>query len=68
MDVHRDLKDYQGRGAQDVHLDFHIDITVQCCFTSTEAIRTIRDGHIDFQTALGSDILQFNVALRPQRP
>ena len=22
-DVHRDRKDYQGRGAQDGHLDFH---------------------------------------------
>ena len=49
--VHRDDKDYQGRGAQDGHLDFHTApelrpelVQVQCCFTSTETIRTTRDG------------------------
>ena len=26
---------------------------VQCCFTSTETIRTIRDAHLDFHTAPG---------------
>ena len=52
--------------------------SVQCCFTSTETVRTIRDGieprtaTSDFHTApelcpciTGS---RFNVALRPQRP
>ena len=34
LHVHRDR-------AQDGHLDFH---TVQCCFTSTETVGTIRDG------------------------
>ena len=24
----------------------------ECCFTSTETIRTIRDGHLDFHAAL----------------
>ena len=39
-----------GRGAQDVHLDFHtqllssdsLTVQGQCCFTSTETIRTIQ--------------------------
>ena len=49
--VHGDSTDYHlGRGAQGTHLVFH---TVQCCFTSTELMRTIRDGgaqdvHLDF--------------------
>ena len=34
--------DYRGRGAQDGHLDFHT-VQIQCCFTSTETVRTIRD-------------------------
>ena len=45
--------------AQDGHLDFHTAperFLYQCCFTSTETIRLIRDGeaqdgHLDFHTA-----------------
>ena len=44
----RDHKDCKERGAQDGHLDFHTApvclVQVQCCFTSTETTRTIRDG------------------------
>ena len=67
-------------------------IQVQCCFTSTETIRTSMDaeprtatstfthllnseihttssdGHSTFTQLLSSEILQFSVALRPQRP
>ena len=39
--VHRGHKDYQGRGAQDSHLDFH---TAPELWTSTETTRLIRDG------------------------
>ena len=39
----RNHKAYQGRGAQDGHLDFHTDL-VQRCFTSTETT-----SHLDFQ-------------------
>ena len=48
--VHRDHKDYWGLGAQDVHLDFHTtpelcsSSQVQCCFASTDTIRTVSDG------------------------
>ena len=35
---------------------------VQCCLTSTETTRLIRDGHLDFHTAL-----MFSVALRQQK-
>ena len=57
---HRDRTDYQGCGALDGHLDFH---TVQCCFTSTETIRTIRDGEprtatSTFTQLLSSEIVQ----------
>ena len=61
--VHRDHKD-SGRVSQRTvtSTDFHttpdfrllyIIVQVQCCFTSTETIRTIRDGdrHLDFDTA-----------------
>ena len=56
-----------GRGAQDVHLDFHTapdlcqeGVSFQCCFTSTENVRTIRDGEprtatSTFTLALSSD-------------
>ena len=48
--------------------------SVQCCFTSTETVRTIRDGEprdglLDFHTPpeqLFISTLKFNVALRPQ--
>ena len=45
---------------------------VQCCFTSTETVRTIRDGEPRTATSiftqlLSSEILHFNVALRPQK-
>ena len=49
-------------------------VQVQCCFTSTETIlRTIWDREPRTATSiftqfLSSEILQFNVALRPQRP
>ena len=49
--VHRDCTDYYGRGTKDVHLHFHtvlssdsLSVQVQCCFTSTETVRTITDG------------------------
>ena len=48
--VHRDDKDYWGRGAQGVHLDLHTapelcsSSQVQCCFASTDTIRTVSDG------------------------
>ena len=43
--VHRDHTDYSERGA---HLDFHTapelsTAPVQCCFMSTETIKTVRD-------------------------
>ena len=48
-------------------------VRAQCCFTSTETVRTVRDwgaqdGHLDFHTAPELWGLQFNVSLRPQRP
>ena len=47
--------------------------TVQCCFTSTETVRTVRDREPrtatwTFTQLQCSEILQFTVALRPQRP
>ena len=39
--VHRDHKDYLGRGAQDGHLDCH---TAPELWTSTETTRLVRDG------------------------
>ena len=51
--VHRDHKDCYGRGPQDNHPDLHTAPElcakvpfrlVQCCFTSTETMGTIRDG------------------------
>ena len=47
--------------------------SVLCCFTSTESVRTIRDGEPRTSTStftlhLSSEILQFNVALSQQRP
>ena len=48
-------------------------VQVQCCFTSPETIRTIRDGEprtatSTFTQLLSSELVQFNVALRPLRP
>ena len=50
-------------------------VQVQCCFTSTETIRSIRDGwaqdgHADFHTApeLWIVVVGISVALRPQKP
>ena len=49
--VHRDHKDYEGRGAQDGHLDFHVARSLNCgllllswCFTSTETVRRMEAG------------------------
>ena len=44
-----------------------------CCFTSTETVRTIRDGEprtatSTFTQLLRPDLFAFSVALRPQRP
>ena len=44
----RPQRSYGLLGAQDVHLDFHTApelcrVCVQCCFTSTETVGTIRD-------------------------
>ena len=46
---------------------------VQCRFTSSETVRTIRDGETRTSTStltqlLSSEEFEFNVALRPQRP
>ena len=44
---------------------------VQCCFTYTETIRTVRDGEPRTSTSTFTQLLspfKFNVALRPQRP
>ena len=46
---------------------------VQCCFTSIETVRSMRDGEprtatSTFTQLLSSEILQFSVALRPERP
>ena len=61
--VHRNHKDYQGRGAQDGHMDFHTAPSelceggwlVECRFTSTETVGLLgtgaQDGHLDFHTA-----------------
>ena len=70
-----------GTGAQDGHLDFHTvpelcDTTVQCCFTSTETVRTIKDGESRTATSTFTQFLNSerrvpsssNVALRPQKP
>ena len=47
--VNRDHRDYYGHGAQGDHLDLHTApelcnwrVQTQCCFKSTETIRTIR--------------------------
>ena len=73
--VNSNHKDYWGRGAQNGHLDFHTApefcVTkdqVQCCFTSTETIRTIRDGEprtatSTFTQLLSSDIEQVQCCL-----
>ena len=50
--IHRDHKDYKGQEGQDGHLDLHTtselwsrcSSPIHCCFTSTETMRTIRDG------------------------
>ena len=45
--------------------------SVQCCFTSTETTRTIRDGEPRMATSTFTQPLsssQFNATLRPQRP
>ena len=45
---------------------------VQCCFTSTETVRTIRNKESRTSTSSLTQLLssefEFNVALRPQRP
>ena len=47
-------------------------IPVQCCFTSTETVGAIGDGEPRTSTSTFTQLLsseiQFNVALRPQRP
>ena len=54
--------------------EFELKTTqVQCCFTSIETIRTIRDGEprpatSTFTQLLTSETVQFSVALCPQRP
>ena len=44
----RDRTNYEGRWTQDGHFHFHtapeLCLHLQCCFTSTEAVRTINDG------------------------
>ena len=62
--VHRDRTDYQGR-------PLHFHTAPECCFTSTEIVRTIRDGEPRTATSTftASELcLKFNVALHPQRP
>ena len=58
--VHRDHKDYyrdgEPRTATSTSTQLLSSVHVQCCFTSTETIRTVRergaqDGHLDFHTA-----------------
>ena len=62
--TYRDHNDYEGRAAQDGHLDFHtapelwMDCSfVQCCFTSTETIRTIGDGEPRTATSTFTQLL-----------
>ena len=48
-------------------------VQVQCCFTSTETVRVIREAGprkatSTFMQLLNSDQFKFNVDLRPQRP
>ena len=68
--VHGGHKDYQGRGAQDGHLDFHtvlsseVVLFVQCCFTFTETIRTIRDGEPRMSTSHFHTARELRVAPR----
>ena len=48
--VHRDHNNYKGRGAQDVHLDFHTAPELWQSFLNmvhTEIIRLIRDGEME---------------------
>ena len=64
------------RHVSDLLLTYRMSyVQVQCCFTFTETIRTIRDGEPrtatwTFTQLLFSDPVpeQFNAALRPQRP
>ena len=58
--VYRDRRDWeprtatstftQPRGSDTTFTQLLISETVKCCFTSTETIRTTRDGHLDFHT------------------
>ena len=42
---------------------------VQCCFTSTVTVRSVRDGEPRASTSAFTQLLEcFRVALRPQRP
>ena len=48
-----------------------ISFSFQCCFTSTEIVRTVRDGEPRTATSIFTQLLnsdgdKFNVALRPQ--
>ena len=65
----------QGNPAENMSDSSHFHRQVQCCFTSTETIRTIRDGEprtatSTFTQLLSSEYLssKLNVASRPQRP
>ena len=62
--VHGDQKDSQGRGAEDGHLDFHTAMRsedslfkFQCCFTSTETKRTVKDGEPRTATSTFTQLL-----------
>ena len=61
--VHRNRTDYYGRGVQDRHLDFllvsesSMFFQVQCCFTPTQSVRTIRDGDPTTATSTFTQVL-----------
>ena len=76
--VHRNQKDYLGRGAQDVHLDFHTapELCAELVRVFSVALRPqrsyglLRTSTSSFHTAPGISpcLSSSNVALCPQRP
>ena len=70
------VKKFNGRSHTHTHTYIYIYIySVQCCFTSTETTRTIRDKEPRTSTSISTQLLgsefvlsEFSVALRQQRP
>ena len=61
--VHRDRTNYKGREARTATSTFTqllISFQVQCCFTSTETTRTVRDGEPRTSTSTLTQLLTFD--------